>query len=54
MLVGSEIEIIFDEGDLRKKYLTSCQFSSSKSFLVQFHDKWYPVLSRTSSNEMTS
>ena len=54
MLVGSEIEIIVDEGDLRKKYLTKCQFSSSKNFLVQFHDKWYPVLSRTSSNGLTS
>ena len=35
MLVGSEIEIIFDEGDLRKKYLTSCQISSSKNTLVR-------------------
>ena len=39
LLVGSEIEIIFDVGDLRKKYLTRCQFSSSKNFLVQFHEK---------------
>ena len=39
MLVGSEIEILFDVGDLRKKYLTRCQISSSKNTLVQFHDK---------------
>ena len=39
MLVGSEIEIKFDEGDLRKKCLTRCQLSTSKNFLVQFHDK---------------
>ena len=39
MLLGSEIEIIFDVGDLQKKYLTRCQFSSSKNTLVQFHDK---------------
>ena len=38
-LLGSEIEIIFDEGDLRKKYLTRCQISSSKNFLVLFHEK---------------
>ena len=37
MLVGSEIEIIFDAGDLRKKYLTR-QISSSKNTLVQFHE----------------
>ena len=39
MLLGSEIEIIFDVGDLRKKYLTHCQISGSKNTLVQFHDK---------------
>ena len=39
MLVGSELEIIFDEGDLRKKYVTRCQISSSINTLVQFHDK---------------
>ena len=39
MLLGSEIEIIFDAGDLRKNYLTRCQISSSKSTLVHFHDK---------------
>ena len=39
ILVGSEIEIIFDVGDLRKKHLTRCQISSSKNTLVQFHDK---------------
>ena len=54
LLVGSEIEILFDVGDLRKKYLKRCKFSSSKKFLVQFHDKWFPVLSRNSSNGLTS
>ena len=39
MLVGSEIEIIFHVGDLRKKNLTRCQISGSKNTLVQFHDK---------------
>ena len=39
MLVGSEIEIIFDVGDLRRKYSTRCQVSSSKNTLVQFQDK---------------
>ena len=39
MLVGSEIEIMFDVGDLRKKYLIRCQISGSKNTLVQFHDK---------------
>ena len=36
MLVGFEIEIIFDVGDLRKKYLTRCQISSSKILLSGF------------------
>ena len=36
ILVGSETEIIFDWGHLRKKYLTRCQISSSKITLVQF------------------
>ena len=39
ILVGSETEIIFDMGHLRKKYLTRCQISSSKNTLVQFHEK---------------
>ena len=39
MLVGSEIEVIIDVGDLRKKNLTRCQILSSKNTLVQFHDK---------------
>ena len=39
MLAGSELEIIFDVGHLRKKYLTRCQISSSKNTLVQFHEK---------------
>ena len=43
MLVGSEIGIIFDECDLRKKYLTRCHFSSSKNFLVQFQEKGFSV-----------
>ena len=39
ILVDSEAEIISDIGDLRKKYLTRCQISSSKNSLVQFHEK---------------
>ena len=39
MIVGSEKEIIFDVGELRKKYLTRCQIWGSKKALVQFHDK---------------
>ena len=39
ILVGSETEIKFDTGHLRKKYLTLCQTSSSKKTLVQFHEK---------------
>ena len=39
ILVGSEAEIISNIGDLRKKYLTRCQISSSKNTLVQFHEK---------------
>ena len=39
MLVGSETEIIFDIGHLRKKYFTRCQISSSKKNLVQFPEK---------------
>ena len=34
ILVGSEVEIISDIGDLRKKYLARCQISSSKNTLV--------------------
>ena len=52
MLVSSETEIIFDIGHLRKKNLTRCQISSSKSTLVQFHEKWFSVLSRTFSNRL--
>ena len=37
ILVGFETEIISDIGDLRKKYITRCQISSSKNTLVQFH-----------------
>ena len=39
ILVGSEVEIISDMGDLRKKYLARCQISSSKNTLMQFHEK---------------
>ena len=39
ILVDSEAEIISDICDLRKKYLTRCQISSSKNTLVQFHEK---------------
>ena len=39
MLLGSEMEIIFDVGYLRKKYLIRCQISGSKNTLVPFHDK---------------
>ena len=39
MLVEFEIEIKFDVGDLRKKYLTRCHVSSSKKSLVRFHEK---------------
>ena len=36
MVVGSEIEIIFDVGDLRKNYLKRCQISGSKILLCSF------------------
>ena len=39
ILVGSEVEIISDIGDIRKKYLARCQISSSKNTLMQFHEK---------------
>ena len=39
ILVGSETELIFDLGRLRKKYLTRCQISISINTLVQFHEK---------------
>ena len=39
ILVGSDAEIISNIGDLRKKYLTRCQISSSKNTLMQFHEK---------------
>ena len=54
ILVGSETEIIFVLGHLRKKYLTQCQISSSKITLVQFHEKWFSVLSMTCSNGLRS
>ena len=40
ILVGSNREVIFDLGGLRKKYSISCQISGSKNMLVQFHKKW--------------
>ena len=36
ILLGSEAEIISNIGDLRKKYLTRCQISSSKILLCSF------------------
>ena len=36
ILVGSETEIIFDMGHLRKKYLTRCQILSSEMLLRSF------------------
>ena len=39
ILLNSEVEIISDIGDLRKKYLARCQISSSKNTLMQFHEK---------------
>ena len=36
ILVGSEVEIISNSGDLGKKYLTRCQISSSKILLCSF------------------
>ena len=39
VLVGSTGGLIVDIGDLRKKYLTRCQKSSSKFILVRFHKK---------------
>ena len=39
MLLCSEIEIIFDAADLRKKFLKPCQVSSSKNTLERFHEK---------------
>ena len=43
MLVDSEVGVIFDVCDLQKKHLTRCHFSSSKIFLVQFHEKGFSV-----------
>ena len=43
ILVGSEAGLIFDLGRLQKKYLARCQISSSKSELVQFHEKRFSV-----------
>ena len=38
-MVGSNREVIFDLGGLRKKYTIRCQISCSKNMLVQFHNK---------------
>ena len=54
MPLGYETEILFDIGHLRKKCLTRCQISSSINTLVQFHEKWFSVLSRTFSNGLRS
>ena len=43
ILVGSEAGLVFDLGRLQKKYLARCQISSSKSELVQFHEKRFSV-----------
>ena len=39
ILLGSEAEIISHISDLRKKYLTRCQISSSQNTVVQFQEK---------------
>ena len=43
ILVVSDGMRIFDLGRLQKKYLARCQISSSKSELVQFHEKRFSV-----------
>ena len=43
ILVGSEAGLIFCLGCLQKKYLALYQISSSKSELVQFHEKRFSV-----------
>ena len=43
ILVGSEAGLIFDLGRLQKKYVARCQISSSKSELLQFHEKLFSV-----------
>ena len=43
ILVGSEAGLLFDLGRLQKKYLARCQISSSKSELLQFHEKRFSV-----------
>ena len=37
--LGSDADIISDIRDLRKKYLTRCQISSSQNTVVQFQEK---------------
>ena len=39
MLVGSEIEVIYDVGDLRKNVLNTLSIFELKNTLVQFHEK---------------
>ena len=39
ILLGFEAELISNIGDLRKKYLTRCQISSSQNTVVQFQEK---------------
>ena len=51
ILVGSLAGLIVDLGRLQKKFLARCQISSSKSELLQFHEKRFSVWSRTCSIE---
>ena len=39
ILLGFDAELISNIGDLRKKYLTRCQISSSQNTVVQFQEK---------------
>ena len=50
ILVGSDAEIISDIGDLRKKYLTRCQISSSKILLCSFMKSDFQSSQKTCSN----
>ena len=56
ILVGSEAEIMSDIGDLRKKYSTRCQISSSKILLCSFMKSDFQSSqgSRTCSNGLRS
>ena len=54
MLVGSETEILFDIGHLRKKVFNTLSNFELKNTLVQFHEKCFSVLSRIFSNALRS